>query len=96
LAKKGCRYVAVTSGVIDEIRKKDTYTYKNPTPITKGGIFISMIGDDGVRYYASHLNKIVEGIEIGTRVEVGTLLGIYILELVGRPKSEISGGYEGV
>lgn len=75
LAKKGCRYVAVTSGVIDEIRKKDTYTYKNPTPITKGGIFISMIGDDGVRYYASHLNKIVEGIEIGTRVEVGTLLG---------------------
>ena len=75
LAKKGCKYVAVTSGVVDEIRKVDTYNYKKPTPITKGGIYVSIIGDDGVRYYGSHLKKIAEGIEIGTRVEVGTLLG---------------------
>ena len=76
LAKKGCKYVAVTSGVIDEIRKTDTYNYKKPTPITKGGIFVSMVGDDGVRYYASHLKKIADGIDVGVRVEVGTLLGI--------------------
>lgn len=76
LAKKGCKYVAVTSGVIDEIRKIDTYNYKKPTPITKGGIFVSLVGDDGVRYYASHLKKIAEGIDVGVRVEAGTLLGI--------------------
>lgn len=75
MAKKGCKYVAVTSGTIDEIRKVDTYNYKKPTPITKGGIFVSMIGDDGVRYYASHLKKIADGIEVGLHVEVGSLLG---------------------
>ena len=75
LAKKGCKFVAVTSGVVDEIRKVDTYNYKKPTPLTKGGIYVSIIGDDGVRYYGSHLKKIADGIEIGTRVEVGTLLG---------------------
>jgi murein DD-endopeptidase MepM/ murein hydrolase activator NlpD len=75
LAKKGCKFVAVTSGVVDEIRKTDTYNYKKPTPLTKGGIFISLVGDDGVRYYASHLQKIIAGIEVGTRVEVGDLLG---------------------
>lgn len=75
LAKKGCKFVAVTSGIVDEIRSTDTYNYKKPTPITKGGIFVSIVGDDGVRYYGSHLQKIAPGIEVGTRVEVGTLLG---------------------
>ena len=60
---------------MDEIRKKDTYNYKKPTPLTKGGIFVSIIGDDGVRYYGSHLKKIAIGIEVGSRVEAGTLLG---------------------
>ena len=75
LVKKGCKYVAVTSGTIDEIRKVDTYNYKKPTPLTKGGIYVSLIGDDGVRYYGSHLQKIAPGIDVGVHVEVGTLLG---------------------
>ena len=75
LVKKGCRYVAVTSGVVDELRRTDPYDYRKPTPITKGGIFVSIVGDDGVRYYASHLKKIAPGIEVGSRVEVGDLLG---------------------
>ena len=75
LVKKGCRYVAVTSGVVDELRRTDPYDYRKPTPITKGGIFVSIVGDDGVRYYASHLKKIAPGIEVGNRVEVGDLLG---------------------
>jgi murein DD-endopeptidase MepM/ murein hydrolase activator NlpD len=75
LGKKGCKFVAVTGGVVDEIRKKDTYNYKKPTGDTKGGIFVSIVGDDGVRYYGSHLQKVAAGIEIGMRVEPGTLLG---------------------
>lgn len=75
LGKKGCKFVAVTSGVIDEIRKVDTYNYKKPTGETKGGIFVSLVGDDGVRYYGSHLQKVAAGIDVGVRVEAGTLLG---------------------
>ena len=75
LAKKGCRYVAVTAGTIDELRKIDTYNYKKPTGDTKGGIFVSLVGDDGVRYYGSHLKQIAPGIEVGVHVEAGTLLG---------------------
>lgn len=75
LARKGCKFVAVTSGVVDEIRKTDPYDYRKPTPITKGGIFVSLVGDDGVRYYGSHLKKIAQGIDVGVRVEAGTLLG---------------------
>lgn len=75
LTKKGCKFVAATSGVVDEVRKIDTYNYKKPTGDTKGGIFVSIVGDDGVRYYGSHLQKVAEGIDVGVRVEVGTLLG---------------------
>ena len=75
LAKKGCKYVAVTSGTIDEIRNVDTYNYKKPTPLTKGGIYVSFVGDDGVRYYGSHLSKIPSDIEPGVRVEAGHVIG---------------------
>ena len=75
LGKKGCKFVAATGGVVDELRKVDTYNYKKPTGDTKGGIFVSIVGDDGVRYYGSHLMKVAPGIEVGTRVEAGTLLG---------------------
>ena len=61
LGKKGCKFVAVTSGVVDELRKVDTYNYKKPTGDTKGGIFVSIVGDDGVRYYGSHLMKVTPG-----------------------------------
>jgi len=75
LAKKGCKFVAVTGGVVDEVRKVDTYNYKKPTGDTKGGLFVSIVGDDGVRYYGSHLKKVADGIDVGVRVEAGTLLG---------------------
>ena len=75
LGKKGCKFVAVTNGVVDEVRKVDTYNYKKPTGDTKGGIFVSIVGDDGVRYYGSHLMKVAPGIDPGVRVDAGTLLG---------------------
>ena len=75
LVKKGCKYVAVTSGTIDEIRKVDTYNYKKPTGDTKGGIFVSFIGDDGVRYYGSHLSFIPENIAPGLQVNAGDVIG---------------------
>lgn len=75
LGKKGCAFVAVTSGVVDEVNRIDRYSYKTNKGADRGGLYVSIIGDDGVRYYGSHLMKVADGIEPGARVAVGDLLG---------------------
>jgi hypothetical protein len=39
------------------------------------GIAVAIIGDDGVRYYGSHLSEIARGIKPGMRVTAGQVLG---------------------
>ena len=75
LAKKGCKFVASTSGLIDEVNRIDKWSGKTNLGADRSGLYVSMIGDDGVRYYGSHLSKIAVGIEPGVRVVVGDLLG---------------------
>lgn len=75
LAKKGCKFVASTSGLIDEVNRIDKWSGKTNLGADRSGLYVSMIGDDGVRYYGSHLSKIADGIEPGVRVVVGDLLG---------------------
>ena len=75
LAKKGCKIVAPTSGIIDEVSKIDTYRWNHPVPAVRGGLSFSMIGDDGVRYYGSHLSFINATIVPGARVSVGDPIG---------------------
>ena len=41
----------------------------------RGGLSVSIIGEDGVRYYGSHLSKVEVGIEPGVVVTVGQKLG---------------------
>ena len=74
LAKKGCLFVAPTSGVVDEISQVNEYSWQNNSGEFRGGISVSMIGDDGVRYYGSHFKKIFPEIVKGYRVEVGDRL----------------------
>jgi hypothetical protein len=38
-------------------------------------LFVSIVGDDGVRYYGSHLSAVDEGISPGVRVAAGQVLG---------------------
>ena len=76
LTKKGCKFVASTSGTIDEINRVDKWNGKTNLGADRGGMFVSMIGDDGVRYYGSHLSKVATGIEPGVRVAAGDLLGL--------------------
>ena len=76
LTKKGCRFIAPTSGVIDEVNAVDKYSWKNNSGALRGGLSISMIGDDGVRYYGSHFSKIYPNIVPGYRVEVGELMAL--------------------
>jgi murein DD-endopeptidase MepM/ murein hydrolase activator NlpD len=75
LAKAGCRYVAATSGVIDEVNRIDSWSGKTNLGVDRGGLYVSFIGDDGVRYYASHLKSIPKSIEPGVVVKAGRFLG---------------------
>ena len=75
LAKAGCRYVAVTSGVIDEVNRVDSWSGKTNLGVDRGGLYVSFIGTDGVRYYASHLRTIPQSIQPGVEVKAGRLLG---------------------
>lgn len=74
-APPGSLFVAPTSGWIEFVNRVDRWDPRTDVPADRGGIMLSLIGDDGVRYYGSHLQSIVEGIEVGVRVEVGQLLG---------------------
>ena len=75
LTKKGCDFVAPTSGVVDEINRIDRFSWKTNKGADRGGLSISIIGDDGVRYYGSHLSFIPSELATGTRVSAGDLLG---------------------
>ena len=75
LTKKGCDFVAPTSGVVDEINRIDRFSWKTNKGADRGGLSISIIGDDGVRYYGSHLSFIPSELTSGSRVSAGDLLG---------------------
>ena len=68
-------FVAVTDGVIDEVSRNDSWDPATNDPALRGGKYVSLIGDDGIRYYGSHLDEVAPGIEAGIRVAAGTLLG---------------------
>lgn len=75
LGKKGCPFVAVTSGEVIDVNRKDRYKWNVNDPATRGGRWVAILGDDGVRYYGSHLLSVADGIEVGVRVNAGDLLG---------------------
>ena len=75
LAKAGCKFVAPISGVVDEVNRVDRWSGKTNLGIDRGGLSVSIIGEDGVRYYGSHLRSIPTSIEPGVVVAAGRLLG---------------------
>ena len=75
LAKKGCKFVAPINGVVDEVNRTDLWSGKTNLGIDRGGLYVSIIGEDGVRYYGSHLRTIPASIEPGVAVLAGRLLG---------------------
>jgi murein DD-endopeptidase MepM/ murein hydrolase activator NlpD len=72
---RGTRFLAVTSGVIEAVSRTDRWKPDLDRPWTRGGRFVSLVGDDGVRYYGSHLRSVAAGVEPGDVVGVGRLLG---------------------
>ena len=75
LAKKGCKFVSPVNGVIDEVNRVDNWSGKTNLGVDRGGLYVSIIGDDGVRYYGSHLSSVVASIQPGVVVKAGRVLG---------------------
>jgi len=75
LAKAGCKFVAPIDGVVDEVNRVDLWKSPPNNGIDRGGLSVSIIGVDGVRYYGSHLRSIPASIQPGVEVKAGRLLG---------------------
>lgn len=72
----GSQFVAVTAGVVDYVSREDVWNPQVNDGATRGGLSVAIIGDDGVRYYGSHLSAVAEGIAPGVRVALGQVLGL--------------------
>ena len=72
-AARGCAVVSPVSGVVDEVSTVDRWDSTTNKGADRGGLSWSVVGDDGVRYYGSHLQKLV--VHAGQRVKAGDLLG---------------------
>ena len=75
LAKQGCKFVSPIDGVVDEVSRTDVWSGKTNLGIDRGGLYVSVIGTDGVRYYGSHLRTIVRSVQPGVSVKAGQILG---------------------
>ncbi len=75
IAACGLRVRAVTAGVVLAVSRVDRYDPAVNAGATRGGLSVSILGDDGVRYYGSHLSVIEAKIAPGVRVTVGQTLG---------------------
>ncbi len=53
----------------------DLWSSAENDPATRGGISFAIVGDDGVRYYGSHLARLEPSIVPGARVATGAPLG---------------------
>jgi len=75
LTKAGCKFVAPIDGIVDEVNRVDLWKSPPNNGIDRGGLFVSIIGVDGVRYYGSHLRSIPASIQPGNTVKAGRVLG---------------------
>lgn len=73
---EGCyaKVLAPTAGVITHARRKDLWVEELDDPGTRGGLTITLVGDDTVRYYFAHLGRVK--VSIGQRVQPGDWIGV--------------------
>ncbi len=71
----GAELVAPVNGTILEVRRVNAWDAATDNPATRGGRSISILADDGVRYYLAHFETIVEPLEPGDPVVAGQPLG---------------------
>jgi murein DD-endopeptidase MepM/ murein hydrolase activator NlpD len=69
----GAMVVAPTDGTVVQVRSFDPWDSKVNAGSTRGGMYVSMLGADGVRYYFAHLALVL--VAVGQTVAPGTPLG---------------------
>ncbi len=74
-AAQGCAFVAPVGGVVDEVNLQNRWLASTDSGAHREGRFVTIIGDDGVRYLGGHLASVADGIRPGVRVSAGRLLG---------------------
>jgi peptidoglycan LD-endopeptidase LytH len=75
LAPCGSPVLAATDGVVLEVNRVDRWDPATDDGAWRGGRFLSILGDDGVRYYGGHFSVINDGLEPGVRVAAGQPVG---------------------
>jgi len=73
---EGCyaHVLAPTSGIVIDTETKDNWDVKLNLAGTRGGLTVTIHGDDRVRYYFAHLGRVK--VEIGDRLEPGQWIGV--------------------
>ncbi|MGP3956953.1 M23 family metallopeptidase [Nonomuraea sp. 3N208] len=74
-AGEGCAFVAPIGGVVDEVNVQNKWRPSTDAGADREGRFVTIIGDDGVRYLGGHLDSVADGVKPGVRVKAGQLLG---------------------
>jgi murein DD-endopeptidase MepM/ murein hydrolase activator NlpD len=76
IAPCGAVVRAITDGVVLEVSPVDSFDKRRSGGGDRGGLSVSLLGDDGVRYYGSHLSAIDASVQPGVRVAAGGRLGL--------------------
>jgi murein DD-endopeptidase MepM/ murein hydrolase activator NlpD len=79
LARCGAVARSPVDGVVLELSRVDKFVKAAPKGADRGGLFVSIRGADGVRYYSAHLSQVGAALRPGTDVKAGDPIG-----LVGR------------
>ncbi len=74
-APAGTDFVSPTDGTVDHVSRADRWDAAVDDPATRGGLSVAIVGEDGVRYYGSHLREIAPDVKRGRRMRVGENLG---------------------
>ncbi|MFI6791506.1 M23 family metallopeptidase [Nonomuraea sp. NPDC050383] len=72
---KGCTFVSPVNGVVDEVNTANRWSAATDRGADREGRFVTVVGDDGVRYLGGHLDSVTAGIRPGVRVAAGQALG---------------------
>ena len=71
----GTRVVAPIAGTVLEVSRVDRWDPSSDRPRYRGGKYFSIAGDDGIRYYGSHLRSLSGRIQPGATVRAGEPVG---------------------
>lgn len=74
-AARGCLFVSPVDGRVDEVNRIDRWRSRTNRGADRGGLMVSVVGVDGVRYYGAHLERVLPGVHPGLVVKAGAPLG---------------------